>query len=94
LDLSDPWLASALALAIKAHVEAAPAQAANIRARGFGLKTLEDLAQYWKDITPIVQNARVQARQQKVAARQRQVLQIGAEAAHQAVTAQVIGRLL
>ena len=35
----------------------------------FGLKTVEDLAQYYKDITPIVQNARVLARQQKVAAR-------------------------
>jgi hypothetical protein len=94
LDLSDPWLASALAVAIKAHIEAAPADAANIKARGFGLKTVEDLAQYYKDMTPIVQNARVQARQQKVAARKQLVSQTGAvEAAHQAVTAQVIGKL-
>ena len=69
LDLNDPWLASALAVAIKAHIEAVPADAANIKARGFGLKTVGDLAQYYKDITPIVQNARVLARQQKVAAR-------------------------
>ena len=94
LDLSDPWLASALAVAIKAHVEAAPADAANIKARGFGLKTVEDLAQYYKDITPIIQNARMLARQQKVAARKQVVSQIGVvEAAHQAFTAQVIGKL-
>ena len=94
LDLSDPWLASALAVAIKAHVEAAPADAANIKARGFGLKTVEDLAQYYKDITPIIQNARMLARQQKVAARKQVVSQIGVvEAAHQAFTAQVLGKL-
>ena len=58
-----------MALAIKAHIEAAPADADNIKARGFGLKTVKDLAQYHSDITPIVQNARVVARQQKVAAR-------------------------
>jgi phospholipase C len=69
LNLNDPWLASALAVAIKAHIEAAPADAANIKARGFELKTVEDLAQYHKDITPIVQNARLLARKQKVAAR-------------------------
>jgi len=94
LDLSDPWLASALAVAIKAHIEAAPADAANIKARGFGLKTVEDLAQYYKDFTPIIHNARVLARQQKVAARKQLVSQTGAvEAAHQAVTAQAIGKL-
>jgi phospholipase C len=94
LDLSDPWLASALAVAIKAHIEAAPAEAANIKARGFGLKTVEDLAQYYKDITPIVHNARLAARQQKVAARKQPVSQTGTvEAAHQAVTAQTIGKL-
>jgi hypothetical protein len=87
-------LASALAVAIKAHIEAAPADAATIRARGFGLKTVDDLAQYYKDLTPIVQNARVLARQQKIVARKQLVSQIGlVEAAHQAVTAQSIGRL-
>jgi hypothetical protein len=94
LDLSDPWLASALAVAIKAHIEAVPADAANIKARGFGLKTVEDLAQYHKDITPIIHNARVRARQQKVAARKQLVSQAGAvEAAHQAVTAHAIEKL-
>jgi hypothetical protein len=93
LDLSDPWLASALAVAIKAHIEAAPADAANIKARGFGLKTVEDLAQYHKDITPIVQNARLLARQKKVAARKQLVSRTGVvEAVQQAATAQVIGR--
>jgi hypothetical protein len=58
-------------------MEAAPADAANIKARGFGLKTVEDLAQYYKDITPIVQNARVLARQQKVAARKLSASQTG-----------------
>ena len=77
LDLKDPWLSSALAVAVKAHMEAAPADAANIKARGFGLKTVEDLAQYYKDITPIVQNARVLARQQKVAARKLAASQTG-----------------
>jgi phospholipase C len=93
LDINDPWLASALALAIKAHIEAVPADAANIKARGFGLKTVEDLAQYHKDITPIVQNARVLARQQKVAARKQLVSRTGAvEAAHPSVTVQAIGK--
>jgi phospholipase C len=83
LDLNDPWLASTLAVAIKAHMEAAPADAANIKARGFALKTAEDLAQYHKDIAPIVQNARVLARQQKVAGRKELVSQTGAvEAEH------------
>jgi phospholipase C len=77
LDLSDPWLASTLAVAIKAHIEAVPADAESIKARGFGLKTVADLAQYYKDITPIVNNARVLARQQKVAARKPPVLQTG-----------------
>jgi hypothetical protein len=93
LNLSDPWLASALAVAIKAHMEAVPADAANIKARGFGLKTIEDLAQYHKDITPIVQNARLLARQKKVAARKELVSRTGVvEAAQQAATTQVIGK--
>ena len=72
-------------------MEAAPADAANIKARGFRLKTVEDLAQYYKDITPIVQNARLLARQQKVAARKQPVSLTGVvEAAQQAATAQVI----
>ena len=91
LNLNDPWLASALAVAIKAHMEAVPADAANIKARGFRLKTVEDLAQYHKDITPIVQNARLLARQVKVAARKQPVSRTGVvEAAQQAATAQVI----
>ena len=69
LDLSDPWLAAAIALAVKAHIEAAPAQADSIRARGFGLKTVSELAQYHSEIAPIVQNAQAAARQRKVAAR-------------------------
>ena len=94
LDLNDPWLSSALAVAIKAHMEAAPADAANIKARGFGLKTVEDLAQYYKDITPIVQNARVLARQQNVAARKLSASQTGTlQIAQQAVRAQVTEKL-
>ena len=77
LDLSDPWLASTLAVAIKAHIEAVPADAANIRARAFGLMTVGDLAQYYQDITPIINNARVLARQQKVAARKQPASQTG-----------------
>ena len=76
LNLNDPWLRSALAVAIKAHVEAAPADAANIKARGFGLKTVADLEQYYKDMTPIVSNARTAARQRKVAARKQPVSQV------------------
>ena len=94
MDLRDPWLSSALAVAIKAHMEAAPADAANIKARGFGLKTVEDLAQYYKDITPIVQNARVLARQQKVAARKLPASQTGkVQIAQQAVRAQMTAKI-
>jgi len=94
LDLSDPWLSSALAVAIKAHMEAAPADAANIKARGFGLKTVEDLAQYYKDLAPIVQNARVLARQQKVAARKLSASQAGKiQIAQQAVEARMIEKI-
>jgi phospholipase C len=74
LDLNDPWLASALAVAVKAHIEAAPAEAANIKARAFQLKTVAELAQYYKDITPIVSNARALARRQKVEARKQLVV--------------------
>jgi phospholipase C len=78
LDLGDPWLASALAVAVKAHLEVAPAaDHANIKARAFGIKTVGDLAQYHNEITPVVNNARVLARQQKVAARKQRVLQTG-----------------
>jgi hypothetical protein len=77
LNLSDPWLASTLAVAIKAHLEAVPADHANIKARAFGLKTIGDLAQYHNEITPVINNARVLARRQKVAARKQPVLQTG-----------------
>ncbi len=73
LNLDDPWVASALALAVKAHVEAAPADAANIRARGFAVKTVGDLAAYHKEFSPIVQNAQAAARQRKLAARKQPV---------------------
>ena len=87
LDLSDPWLSLARAVAIKAHIEAVPADAEQIKARGFELKTVEDLAQYYKEITPIIHDTRILARKQLVS-------QTGAgEAAHQAVTAQTIGKL-
>jgi hypothetical protein len=77
LNLDDPWLASTLAVAIKAHIEAVPADAENIKTRGFGLKTVGDLAQYYKDITPIVNNAKTLARQKKVAARKQPVVKTG-----------------
>jgi len=87
LDLSDPWLASALAVAIKAHIEAVPTDAAKIKARGFGLKTVDDLAQYYKEITPIIENARVLARTRKVAARKQLVSQTSAvQAVHQVLS--------
>jgi hypothetical protein len=89
LNRDDPWLASALAVAVKAHIEAAPTGAANIRARAFQLKTVEDLAQYYKDLAPIVSNARAQARQQKVAARKLAALEAGKVLATQEVTEKV-----
>ncbi len=94
LNFNDPWLASALAVAVKAHIEAVPSDAANIRARGFGLKTVGDLAQYFTDIKPIVDNARTVARQRRIAAKKQPVLEIGAvQAAHLAVTAQAVEKL-
>ena len=95
LDLNDPWLASALAVAAKAHIETAPADAANIKARVAGLKTVGDLAQYYKDMTPIVSNARAVARQQKVAARKHPVSLTGAVLTeHQVVTAVATEKLV
>lgn len=91
LDLNDPWLSAALAVAVKAHMEAAPADAANIRARGFAVKTVADLAQYHNEMAPVVQNARVLARQQKVAARKLAVSQAGKFIAKQAAKAEVAG---
>ena len=73
LNLDDPWLAAALAVAAKAHVEATPADAANIKARAFGLKTVGDLAKYHDEMSPVVDKARVAARQLKVAARKQPV---------------------
>lgn len=94
VDLNDPWLSLARAVAIKAHIEAVPADAEQIKARGFGLKTVEDLAQYYKEITPIIHDTRILARKKKVAARTQLVSQTGAaEAAHQVGTAQTIGKL-
>jgi phospholipase C len=69
LNLNDPWLASALAVAIKAHAEAVPAEADDIRARGFALKTVDDLSKYYDEIKPIVEKARTFGRQQRIAAR-------------------------
>jgi hypothetical protein len=70
LNLSgNPWLRATLAVAMKAHIEAVPADAANIQARVAGLQTVADLDQYYNDITPILSNARAQARQRRVAAR-------------------------
>jgi hypothetical protein len=74
LNLSDPWLASTLAVAMKAHIEAEPTQDASIKARVFGLKTVGDLARYYNDMTPIVSNARAVARAQKAAARKQPVV--------------------
>lgn len=47
-------------------IEAVPADAETIKVRGFGLKTVGALAQYYKGITPIVHNARMPAREKKV----------------------------
>lgn len=77
LDLNDPWVASTLAIAVKAHMEATPTDAENIKARGFAVKTVDDLAQYNKDMAPTVQKARVLARQQNVAARKLAATQSG-----------------
>jgi hypothetical protein len=75
LNRNDPWLASTLAVAVKAHREAVPTEAANIKARAFGLKTIGDLAQYYKDIMPIVTKTKALARLRKVAARRQPVSQ-------------------
>lgn len=92
LDLSAPWLSLARAMAIKAHIEAVPADAEKIKAHGFGLKTVEDLARYYKDIEPIIHNTRTLARKKKVAVRKQFVAQT-ARAAQQAVTAQAMGKV-
>jgi phospholipase C len=68
LNRDDPWLAAALAVALKAHIEAAPTEAAAIKARVAGLKTAGDLAQYHNDVVPILTNARAKARTAKLAA--------------------------
>ena len=57
--------------------------------RAFQLKTVEDLAQYHKDLAPIVSNARAQARHQKVAARKLAALEAGKVLATQEVTEKV-----
>jgi hypothetical protein len=54
-------------------MEAVPTDAANIKARGFGLKTVGDLAQYYRDITPVINKAKALARQKKVVARKQSV---------------------
>ncbi|HEX3407131.1 MAG TPA: alkaline phosphatase family protein, partial [Caulobacteraceae bacterium] len=77
LNLDDPWVAAALAVAAKAHAEAAPADAANIRSRVAGLKTVGDLSAYVKDMTPVVGKASAVAREQKLAARKRPVTLTG-----------------
>jgi phospholipase C len=93
LDLKDPWVASTLAVAAKAHMEAAPADAANIKARALGLKTVGDLAQYNKDMTPVVENARAAARQQKVAARKQPATLAGVVRDHRLLSGVVAARL-
>lgn len=67
--ISDPWLAAAVAVTVKAHIEAVPASAPTIVARMSSLKTLGDLAQYYDEAAPIIQSAQTVARVQKVAAR-------------------------
>ena len=92
LNLDDPWVASALAVEIKAHIEAAPADAERIKARGFAVKTVGDLAQYRAEAAPVVQNARLAARTRKLAARAQPVAQaVTGEAVHEVIIAQPIG---
>ena len=86
VDLNDPWLSLARAVVIKAHIEAMPEEAEQIKARGFGLKTVEALAQYYQEIAPIIHDTRISARQQKVAVRKQLVSKIG--------TAEAIGKSL
>jgi len=69
LNRDDPWLAAALAVAAKAHIEATPTDAASIRSRVAGLKTVGDLAQYHGEMSPVVEKARAAALLAKVAAR-------------------------
>jgi phospholipase C len=69
LNRDDPWLASALAVAVKAHIAAVPTDAEAIKARVFGLKTVGDLAQYHNDVVPILTAARAKSRAAKVGAR-------------------------
>ncbi|HEY4029872.1 MAG TPA: alkaline phosphatase family protein [Caulobacteraceae bacterium] len=73
LDLTNSWLSAALAVAAKAHIEAVPADAATIPGRVFGVKTVGDLAAYYDEVTPIISNAKVLARQKRVALRKQTV---------------------
>ncbi len=92
LNFGDPRLPAALAVAVKAHMEAVPAEADAIRARGFNLKTVDDLTRYHADITPIVAQARTAARQQKLLTRKQGVVAAGpVVAVHEMVKAQVVG---
>jgi hypothetical protein len=70
--ITDGWLISTLGIALKAHVEAMPADSATIKSRVIALKTVGDLSQYFQDVLPIIKNKQAQARQQRVAARNTQ----------------------
>ncbi len=92
LNFGDPRLPAALAVVVKAHMEAVPAEADAIKARGFALKTVGDLAQYHADITPIIAQARTAARQQKLFARKQRAAVAGpVTTIHATIKSKVVG---
>jgi phospholipase C len=65
-DVHDGWLVGVLRNATKQHLEAAPNDGEQIKARVSALRTVGDLQQYVAEIQPIVRAKRAEARIQRV----------------------------
>jgi len=68
-DVHDGWLIGVLRIAVKQHLEAAPNDVAQVKARVSALRTVGDLQQYVADIQPMVKARRAEARRQRVQSR-------------------------
>jgi phospholipase C len=68
--IQDGWLFWVLRNAVKHHMEAAPGDSAKIKERVIAMNTLGDLNQYFIEASAAVKNKQVEARKQRVAARQ------------------------
>ena len=73
--VKDDWPFWLIRIAVKHHLEAAPAESATIKAQVNTINTLGDLKQYMDKVAVIVTAKKVESRKLRVAARQARLAQ-------------------